>query len=220
MNTRTYNPPNVTIRDTPTVIVAGHARCGSSLTLQMLHAAGLRCAGRFPDFEPAELNVSRRSQLTSAFLHRYDAVKILDPFRGPIPLASTVVVWLDRDELQQALSQVKFITETMPGTRLKPGSTLIIANSLLTDRSRSIANLSGVPRIEVSFELAIENPLEFAHRLAEFLSPWYLVDPRVMARCVRPRRSGANCAPGMDIEAELIRGRDTDSPLRALGKRG
>jgi hypothetical protein len=35
----------------PVIVVAGLGRCGTSLVMQMLAAAGLPCVGSFPDFE-------------------------------------------------------------------------------------------------------------------------------------------------------------------------
>ena len=36
-----------------TIVVAGFARCGLTLTMQLLDAAGLPCRGRYPDYEIA-----------------------------------------------------------------------------------------------------------------------------------------------------------------------
>jgi hypothetical protein len=43
----------------PYVIVAGFGRCGSSLTMTMLHAAGIPCIGTPPDFEVNQMLLIR-----------------------------------------------------------------------------------------------------------------------------------------------------------------
>ena len=40
----------------PALLVAGLGRCGTSLMMQMLAAAGLPCVGEFPAYEVPELN--------------------------------------------------------------------------------------------------------------------------------------------------------------------
>lgn len=37
--------------DKPTIFVSGLGRCGSSMTMQMLDAAGIPCIGDYPAYE-------------------------------------------------------------------------------------------------------------------------------------------------------------------------
>ena len=43
------------------LLICGHGRCGSSLVMQMLAAGGVKCAGKYPDFEPDEVIPARFS---------------------------------------------------------------------------------------------------------------------------------------------------------------
>ncbi|MHB8286386.1 MAG: hypothetical protein ACYDD1_17175 [Caulobacteraceae bacterium] len=76
----------------PTIIVSGLGRCGSSLTMQMLNAAGVHCVGSFPSFEGPECEAFQEGFITAerwaAVAGR--AVKLLDPHRRAIAWPSNL----------------------------------------------------------------------------------------------------------------------------------
>lgn len=94
----------------PTVIVAGFGRCGSSLVMQMLHAAGFPVTGEYPSFERDEYNTGGLSPPAGAS-------KILNLECNPPPAGAYRWVWLDRSPAQQAKSQAKFLLE-LSGIRM------------------------------------------------------------------------------------------------------
>ena len=87
------------------ILIAGLGRCGSSLTCQMLAAGGLKVAGAHPDYEPTLLWHQSTEAQRCAILQQHQAAKWIDPHRFPLRAtqAGSIVLWLDRDEVQQAL---------------------------------------------------------------------------------------------------------------------
>ena len=190
--------------DKPVVVVSGLGRCGSSLTMQMLHACGLRCAGEFPAFEPEESNVL--NGLSADWLRRFEAVKILDPHRGgKFPLTNVSVIWIDRNPAQQAISQVKFV-QMVGGLHIEQGAAGKMCKSLQRERPMALRKYYGMNQVHVSFEDAILATEGFCRQIAEFLSPWYVLDKSKMASVVRPRSNGAKVQCDMEIEMELCAG--------------
>lgn len=186
----------------PVIIVSGLGRCGSSLTMQMLHAAGLKCAGEYPAFEPEETNMLGQ-KLKVLWCQQFEAIKILDPHRGRIPNFDYRVIWVDRDRVQQAVSQVKFAV-FVGGLPYEDGAAGRICRSLLVEREQALNQYAGKPRVEVSFEDAIDRPSKFCGAVADLLWPEYPVNVEKMMACVRKRKSGVLCAPGLDMELSLI----------------
>lgn len=185
----------------PIVIVSGLGRCGSSLTMQMLQACGLNCAGEFPAFEPEESNMLY-GKLSAEWMSKFEAVKILDPQRGKMPAVDAVIIWLERNPAQQAMSQVKFV-RMVAGMDVKEGAAAKICKSLGRERPQAIRRYFGYRQIHVAFEDAILNTPLFCHQIANFMSPWWQLDEAKMAACVKPRENGPKCQSGMEIEMEL-----------------
>ena len=186
----------------PVIIVSGLARCGTSLTMQMLRAAGMRCAGEPPAFEPPETNTVLGSP-DAAWLRQFEAVKIIDPHHAEIPEIDGRILWLDRNPVQQAMSQLKFL-RCVAGIVAPSGSAARVRKSLIADRPKAIMAFRGMPMLFLKFEGAIRNPEAFAESIAGFLSPWYSLDTAGMASRVRARRNGSMCEPGVDMEMVLI----------------
>jgi len=149
----------------PLLIIAGLGRCGSSLLTQMVAASGLRCPDTAPHYEPDELRPDF-GPLPDEWFEQFDAVKMLHPHRldwdGDFP---AVVVWLDRDRIEQAKSGLKVISAYVAGLKLAPDAVARLAGQLDSDRTLAIARLRGWPRIEVQFEDLIGSPRDgIAHR--------------------------------------------------------
>lgn len=186
----------------PVIIVSGLARCGTSLTMQMLHACGIRCAGEPPAFEPEETN-GLSGPIPANWLMQFEAVKIIDPHRAQFPRVNALILWLDRDPSQQALSQLKML-RLLSGLRIPAGASGKMAKSLKEDRPVALNQFGEMPRLFLRFEDAIRSPYRFAAQICKFVSPHFSLNPEVMAACVMPRKCGAMCEASMDIEVALI----------------
>lgn len=184
----------------PIVIVAGLGRCGSSLMMQMLSAAGLRCAGEYPAFEPNEAD---RDRISGRWLSRFEAVKILDPQRRRLPSGlNAIVLWLDRDVFQQAASQVKFL-HTVLELAIPDVAAGRFATALIRDREKALASLRRFPILGLNFEHTIQRPVEASATIAAWLeSHGRPVSITAMASCVLERSS--DCRPDMSIETDLL----------------
>jgi hypothetical protein len=194
--------------DTPVVLVAGLGRCGSSLVMQMLEAAGLPCLGEYPGFEDARFN---HCPVPADLLrsHAGHAVKCLNPHLTPLAYdAPWIVVWLDRNLTEQARSQIKFATVFM---RSAPPTTRRdlrrMAAGLREERGPAMRAFAGRPRTYLQFEEIVASPSKAAYRLAKWLEPWHgVLDERAMAAVVRPR--GPECQPGIEMEIALLEERE------------
>lgn len=187
----------------PHIIVAGLARCGTSLTMQMLHAAGVSCIGDFPGFESPEL--SHRA-VDPSFLARYPghALKLLDPHlvRWPRQVPG-IAIWLDRDSIEQARSQAKLVHLLMGRPSASRHDIRRIAASLRRERPLALAILSGMPTLHLSFERLLGNSREAAGLIADHIAPaWPGLDIEAMARVVKAR--SPLCARGLEIELSLV----------------
>lgn len=159
------------------IIVCGLMRSGTSLMMQMLHAAGVECLGEHPWYEDkrtAPYGVLDESLLKDA---EGKAFKLLEPHARPIAHAlpeDAVFVWMDRSYKEQATSYVKFLAFMDPSRKMKD----------LKRRYRSLKNGElqqsrqfGVqaierydrPIVKVRFEDIIKKPLYTAQGLETLL---------------------------------------------------
>lgn len=169
-------------------IVSGFFRCGSSLTMQMLDAAGLRCAGVYPAFEVED-------PVAAIEGGEFDAVKWLDPER-PFPRAECRAIWIDRDDKQQAASARKFLAAI--GGDVDAGR---LRKTIRAHRARSVALVRRAAKFRLvvwRFECIVADPLAHARELAAFVG---CGDPYTMAKVAVSR--GPECLPYL-LEAELV----------------
>jgi len=188
------------------ILVCGFGRCGSSLTMQMLKAGGVPCFGDAPAFEPDAVSVRR---VMSELLPKLDgiAAKILDPQRSEWPKRSGMkVIWLDRNRIEQAKSQIKMV-ETFGGFTVPRRSQAIkgMAASLIPDREKCMDLFAdiGADVLPLKFEDILESPRYAACAISSFLClklPIEAIDAMVLV--VRRRRP--ECRPDMALEAELV----------------
>lgn len=168
------------------VVVSNLLRAGSSLTMQMLHAGGYQCVGRWPDFEVEQ------TEGTNEWLRRCEgmAVKVLDPHRyRPPPGPDYRVIWIDRDVRQQAKSTIKAQRE-MAGmnvhrSHLKDMERLIReSRKPALDTWRSV----GARMLMMRFERMVLGKHEAAEDIAKFIGAD--LDTEAMAAAVVKRRPG------------------------------
>lgn len=196
-----------------TILVCGFGRCGSSLVMQMLDAAGVPCAGRYPAYEPAQVGPMTFDREWLAG-QGGRAVKMLDPqlLQFSIPDQPYRTIWLDRDHKQQCKSAEKFMAAlhgmATPWTRTMRRAWI---TGYRRDRPRAVRKLRGLgPVLELTFETLIGDPLATAKRICDFIKPWPVIgedSPRAMEFTVVKR--GPECLPYL-LEAELMRGLSHD----------
>ena len=186
----------------PCVIVSGLARCGSSLTMQMLRAGGVPCIGEPPAFEPPEVSPLKftfewmRSQSGKAF-------KLLDPqlIDGSFAGHRAIVILLHRDERQQAASMAKF-GNLMMGLPVSPKTVRRLAGSFRRDLPRARMKFASLPTLALSFERLILEPAIAARSIGSLLRLHdFAFDEANAVNVVRVR--SPDCYPGL-LEASLI----------------
>lgn len=185
------------------IIVAGMGRCGSSLLMQMLSSAGVKCLGEFPAFEPDETSMSRDP--ASLLKMGGTAMKILGPHRDAPKWRrfDAKIIWLNRDVKEQARSQVKFLRE-VAGFNIPASSWRGMAASLKSDKWKCCDwwNRCNIEPLFVKFEDLILHPEQEARVISKFIG----IDNRmywpIMADCVIPRNP--KCTDDMGIEMALV----------------
>lgn len=194
-----FDPTHPTLSK-PAIIVAGMGRCGTSLTMQMLHRAGVPCVGTFPAFESEHSSFKTFDPSFLADLAG-KAMKIIDPKRMAIPkLDNHVVIWLDRDPRQQAASIAKMVAP-VSGPVDRNGRRRI-AGSLRSDRLPNMLAFEAVPMLVIRFENLINATFINCSSIASFLAGFgWEVDPFAMAEAVLER--GSDCLPFM-LEERLL----------------
>lgn len=190
----------------PITLISGFGRCGSSLTMQMLAAGGMRVAGKAPAFECEEARPTRAdfAPIDTAWLerHRGAAIKLLDPHRFLLPRSDYRVVWLNRNLREQARSQCKFATMLL-GVPTDRHTRKLFERSYAEDRPKALAALrrAGAEILQIDFEDLIGAERETtALSLAEFIARPLDIDRMLAA--VLPR--GPECRPDLAIELSLI----------------
>jgi len=199
-------------------VVSGLARCGSSMVMRMLRAGGMEL------YCDHETSFETDKMLGLPDDHEWlgqcvgKAVKLLDPqvFTPPVSRAYRVI-WLSRDAVEQAKSQVKFLTMLgVVSTELSkdPETARRISESLRLDEVIALA-IWGDRRarmLMLSFEGLLADPMYTAGLIADFVS---LSRESVlgMARIVVSR--GPECYPGL-LELKEMKG-DSGDESRAQG---
>lgn len=184
------------------VIVAGLGRCGTSLVMGMLHAAGIPCIGTPPDFE--DMRTAWRIDPAWLAGRPGHAVKVLDPHRVWPPAGiDAEVIWLDRDPTEQARSQIKLVQSggfPITATRNRMRG---LVSVIERDRRQGRKLLHGLPMLTLTFEDILAEPLKAATAIASFLAPRRPgLDADRMADQVVSR--GPECQPTLAIEERLL----------------
>ena len=150
------------------IVVAGFGRCGSSMMMAMLAAAGLDlhpCSSRA--YESDDVKTPRGWERIRG------AAKALHPFfpppdTSPGPFA---FIWLDRDPREQAKSAAKFLR--VFGRPMTRADRRKLERSFLNDRGPSLRSLredypDGSRVLVLSFEEVLANPRAAATQVAKF----------------------------------------------------
>lgn len=208
------------------IVVCGLPRCGSSLTMQMLSAAGISCVGEYPAFEVTDdieqemnpygqdVSLEAAEIFTGDFIERHQdhAFKLLDPHRILLPTGfSYRFIFLTRSRRQQTYSSLKMLRlmgEIKGG--LSDYEIETMHEGMRKDEKEAFETIGKHEGsiLKVRFEDLISHPDSTADRIA-----WFLNLPKesiaLMARCVRPR--SVTCYPGM-LELDLLAEMKKNSP--------
>lgn len=188
----------------PCIVVAGMGRCGTSLTMQMLEAAGVPCIGPWPAYETDASSIGGFDPVSFAKLSG-QAIKLVDPGNLPIrDMPNHIVIWLDREPREQAKSQIKFVSLFAPVPNRRAAIRAVEAD-LRRSREKHRAAVGvpgGCPVLSISFENIIARPASSAEKITGFLTVngWPVI-PISMEKQVIHRDS--SCFPGF-LEAKLI----------------
>ena len=176
--------------------VCGFPRTGTSLLMQMLHAAGLNCAGRWPDFELASWVPGVGD---SEVFSEHDALKWLEPHKAVVDAPECRVIATTRDLDERCKSFHKYYLNVL-GEKLNRREMRRIKVGYRKEEPLFWKRVGRLSRsiLVVRFESVIADPLTAARAVAGFVGQG---EPETMARVVRERSAG--CLEGM-LEMELI----------------
>jgi len=180
--------------------VCGFPRCGSSMTMRMLHAGGIEPVegsspvsyelpglAEFADHDPTML-IGR-------------AVKLLDYVQwygtDALPNVPWRFIWLDRNSRQQARSFVKFVSAV--GGALTDADVPRIRSSFEQDRASCVAALQDVgPVLVLKYERTLRDPMAAGRQLEEFCGVLGL------AAAVMVHDRSPECAPDLAFEMQGV----------------
>jgi hypothetical protein len=192
-------------------IVSGFGRCGSSLVMQMLAAAGMSLTGPWPSYEDPIANMNgplMRGDKAAAESLDGKVVKVLDPHVGRLPKWSYRAIWCKRTYKEQARSQVKLLNMLM-GVPAGRDDVRAFERSYPRDEPKAMAALRAAGAQEimvVNFEDLVIHPSSEVSAIANFCGlPISARDAMVQAVHVRD----PHCAPDMSMELGLMERRHT-----------
>lgn len=190
--------------DRPILFVAGLGRCGTTMTMQMLAAAGVPCAGTAPAYEDIPVT---RSRVDHDWLAKQGgkAVKWIDPTQTLIRRTDDAAIFLSRDPEQQARSQLKLI-----GLRSDRNTRRILKRSLESDTRRALAILRRQFGehfvLHLHYDKVLRAPILAVHQIAILCDQLDLPFGSITdAAAVIQKRSPA-CAPDLSAEIGMMRG--------------
>ncbi len=190
----------------PAVVVAGLGRCGTTLVMTMLDAGGVPCAGEPPGYEDRHAGSGPISPDWLAD-QPGTAVKVIDPHRHTVPDEEIIVVWLDRDPMQQARSQAKFYAIVQQAAMPSRAVLRRWRRRLLTERKAARRALSRGEIIswhDFTFEHLLANPERCARILALDLAGHGIPVASWTRMAAVVDKRGPACAPGLEKEFALL----------------
>jgi len=185
-------------------LVCSLPRTGTSLVMQMLHAAGLKVPGSYPGYE-TEVWVSKERGIPYMHLFdgRYDAVKWLEPhLAGRIDLPPCRIILTTRCEHERWASQLKYSRlwlKEVTNRRQREAKRVEMMRARQGVRRWCMLKSRG--NLEIAFETMLVDPLYCAELISDFIGQG---DPEKMAACVMCR--GPECAETM-LEEDLRKNR-------------
>lgn len=188
----------------PTILVTGLGRCGTSLVMQMLSAAGIPTVGSFPDFEDDMTSRLPSLEAQREFADRCKgrAVKIIDPHLHAPPVGMDYrTIFLTRHPVEQAKSILKLVGARKDRQARRAMEAIVRKDTVIA--KDAAARIGTGQFYNMPFEHLIHDPVGSAEAIAKYV--WRYgqptLDVEAMARCVR--RRSATCLPYM-LEMELL----------------
>lgn len=193
-------------REKPILFVTGLGRCGTTMVMQMLQAAGVPCAGSPPAFEDIPVSPSGVDHI---WLNQQGgcAVKWIDPtvtrIRHREGDHKGAAMFLTRDPVEQAKSQLKML-----GARNDRSARRAMAKAIQrnTRHARAIVrHLFGDHFVlNLHYDKILRDPAHAAARMAYFCDTLgFAFGPSGDAAAVVHKRD-AECRPDMNAELSMI----------------
>lgn len=154
-----------------TLLVCGLARCGTSLTMQMLDAGGYPCVGEYPSYETRE---SSAFELTNDYVKKASgaALKVIDPqmatARG-VDLSQCRIIFLTRDPIEQAKSQIKMANMIFKAAEPTRENIRAMSAGIKRDLQLCRKIFKGQEVLYISFENLITKPENTVSKLSDFV---------------------------------------------------
>lgn len=202
----------------PAVAVCGFPRSGSTMMMTMLHAGGIPPADGTDTVGYELPDIDGLTQLTAGQVDQR-AVKLLDtPLYAPIletlPDTPWSFIWMDRNPVDQTLSQLKFLEATgqldhLPNLKTDPDGFEYAWNRMATRLHQSLTrdrpHILGLlrrtgPTLVIPYERALAQPAKTARLVARHL-PWADLN-RPAAAAVVHHRTGV-CRDDLSVEQAL-----------------
>lgn len=173
-----------------TVIVSGLTRCGSSLTMQMLHAGGMPISCDQGNESISGEHATQLDALRVLSLGQADgmAIKCLDPHHFPIPPNRPyIILWCCRDFSEQAKSIAKFMGAVL-GVKINRNGVKAISKSLPSETNECLKKLSKLgPIYKIRFEDTIRTPEVVANSIATAVKEVATLDVSKMPKVIIQR---------------------------------
>ena len=202
---------NFSVHGDDRIAVCGWGRCGTSLTMQMLEAGGVRVPSTYPFFEdwPPVGDTFWTEPGLKAVKILAGAMAAEPDIFSQLKTANFRWVWLARKPIEQARSMIKFTLldeghfpiAMGPDKALLPESEIVERIRFASHRARQM--LPPNRGMVLEFERLIRDPLDAATLLCRHLK---ISSERVpaMVEVVRPR--SVSCLPSI-LERELFESR-------------
>jgi hypothetical protein len=168
--------------------------------MQMLAKTGIATTGEYPAFEDERINLPSTASLFAGEW-KGKAIKVIDPHRCDLHLDGCRIIWLRRNERQQARSISKFGHMLAGVPEYTRTQLRRLERSLIEDGHKCkqlLRKHAKGPWMELNFDDLVTEPQKSVQRLAEFVGG----DAEVMAAVIRNRKP--ECYPGL-LEMELLR---------------
>jgi LPS sulfotransferase NodH len=190
--------------NTRVIVVTGLMRSGTSMLMQCLAAAGIKCIGNAPGYEDprtVEEGILSKEVMLDA---QGGALKVLEPHCRLLPSGfEYYVIATDRNKREQAKSYLKFIKAYGKRISVKDGAAIKKLKDMLVSHQEQAdvtVNDLTCPVTRVNFENLVSDPIRALARIADDLG----LDLKKLASPIVKR--GPECMKKM-LEVSLINGK-------------
>lgn len=188
--------------ETPVLFITGLGRCGTTMMMHMLRAAGVPCAGTPPAFEDIPVSPSGvdHDWLTA---QAGKAVKWIDPTVIHVRHRNGAAIFLSRNPAEQARSQIKMIGAASDRTTRR-----VMEKSIRRDTRRAraiVTNLFGAHFVRMlHYDKVLANPLHAAREIAALCDTLGLPFGEITLAAKVVHRRAPACRPDLSAENNMI----------------